>query len=380
MYKKNNHFTPKRVSTLSLCEKFVFGSNLEGRHMGGAAKLAHEKFGAEWGVGDGPTGQYYAIPTMHGGLDAIRPYVDKFIAYAKAHPQNRFLLTRIGCGIAGFKDIDMTQLFKEVIGMPNISIPEEWLAGLLIDTTLGFDIPKEREMAPKVITELNLHQLCQKHIYEIGASIPGLLPRITVRYVAENKKFGYVDFGDFFFYNDDLYVWSLNDKWADQHNQGVVLDVFHDECERRGYARKVLFAGVRTTTKDSNGEWIYTGDVINIMERDVDSQGTQIALASFDSAEETDYRFILDNHSLPLSNCKRQKMKLQRIGTVLFQLDGDQDPPKSLTIRTMDFNGWHDTNEEHQLKVLMAKYTPNFDQEEWKYTALELLGAEFNWR
>ena len=100
-------FIPDWVEHLSKCEVFVFGSNIEGMHMGGAARVAYEKFGAEWGVGDGPTGRCYAIPTMHGGLEAIRPYAEKFIAYAKTHPMNRFLLTRVGCGIAGFKDYDL---------------------------------------------------------------------------------------------------------------------------------------------------------------------------------------------------------------------------------------------------------------------------------
>lgn len=66
MKKINKRFTPDRVENLSQCEIFVFGSNLQGQHMGGAARMAYEKFGAEWGVGDGPTGRCYAIPTMHG--------------------------------------------------------------------------------------------------------------------------------------------------------------------------------------------------------------------------------------------------------------------------------------------------------------------------
>lgn len=83
------------ITELSGCEIFVFGSNLEGQHHGGAARTAYEKFGAEWGVGDGPTGKCYAIPTMHGGVKCIKPFVDKFLKYAKEHPNNRFLVTRI---------------------------------------------------------------------------------------------------------------------------------------------------------------------------------------------------------------------------------------------------------------------------------------------
>ena len=98
----NKRITPENVTKLSKCEIFVFGSNLAGEHAGGAARLAYEKFGAEWGVGSGPTGRCYAIPTMQGGLESIRPYAEEFIEYAKKHPDNRFLLTRVGCGIAGF--------------------------------------------------------------------------------------------------------------------------------------------------------------------------------------------------------------------------------------------------------------------------------------
>ena len=73
-------YTPNYITTLKNNEIFVFGSNLEGMHGGGAARIAFDKFGAEWGVGVGPTGQCYAIPTMHGGLDKIAPYVNDFVA------------------------------------------------------------------------------------------------------------------------------------------------------------------------------------------------------------------------------------------------------------------------------------------------------------
>ena len=128
MEKSNHKITPEHITSLSQCEVFVFGSNLAGQHGGGAAFTAYRQFGAEWGVGDGPTGQCYAIPTMHGGLEAIRPYAEKFISYAKAHPENIFLLTRVGCGIAGFKDSDMALLFKDALDIPNISLPKRWLS------------------------------------------------------------------------------------------------------------------------------------------------------------------------------------------------------------------------------------------------------------
>ena len=119
-------FTPEFIIELKENEIFVFGSNLQGMHGGGAARLAHEKFGAIWGQGVGLQGQSYGIPTMHGGVEDIKPYVDEFIEFAKSHPELTFLVTRIGCGIAGFRDEDIAPLFKECIKMENICLPKSF--------------------------------------------------------------------------------------------------------------------------------------------------------------------------------------------------------------------------------------------------------------
>ena len=120
-------FTPVFITELTDDEVFVFGSNLAGQHGGGAARIAYETFGAEWGVGVGLTGQSYAIPTMQGGVETIKPYVDDFIAFAKAHQELFFYVTRIGCGIAGFRDRDIAPLFAEAVGVENICLPESFV-------------------------------------------------------------------------------------------------------------------------------------------------------------------------------------------------------------------------------------------------------------
>ncbi|MEE1094116.1 MAG: hypothetical protein U0L08_04200 [Bacteroidales bacterium] len=370
-------FTPDKVERLSNCEIFVFGSNMEGKHMGGAARVAYEMFGAEWGVGDGPTGRCYAIPTMHGGIEDIQPYAEKFIAYAKVHPMKRFLLTRVGCGIAGFKDSDMAQLFKDALDVPNITYPRQWLPYMCLDYTLGLKTPRSKKAAPLVISDTVLKRLCEQHLYEIGAGINKFLPSIKVRYVAEHKKFAYACFGDFFFFGDDFYVWEQDDKYLDDHNQYVVEEVFNDECEGRGYARRVIFAGVQTEFKDSNGERIYTGDVIKVEESQFRTEYMAVGALSSDDGLGS-YCFILDNHSWRLADCNRQQYKMTRVGTVFYQLNpGDFI---GVNQRTMNFNGWRDTEEDRLQKVLMAKFTPNYDQELWKYQGLEILGAEYDWR
>ena len=94
----------------------VFGSNLAGIHGAGAARQAHQQFGAEWGVGEGPTGRCYALPTKDEKihtlpLDKIQGHVLWFIGYAAEHPELEFLVTPIGCGLAGYSPKQIGPMF-----------------------------------------------------------------------------------------------------------------------------------------------------------------------------------------------------------------------------------------------------------------------------
>lgn len=123
----NRENTPSNITKLDPNEIFVFGSNLRGEHIGGAAYTAYKKFGAIWGHGVGLQGQSYAIPTMHGGVDKIKPFVDDFIKFAREHPEYKFLVTRIGCGIRGLGDEDIAPLFKDSVYINNIILPESFI-------------------------------------------------------------------------------------------------------------------------------------------------------------------------------------------------------------------------------------------------------------
>jgi uncharacterized protein (TIGR02452 family) len=123
----NREYTPERITELKPNEIFVFGSNLAGSHGEGAARLAYNRFGAIWGQGVGLQGQSYAIPTMQGGVETIKPYVDEFIEFAKRHPKYEFLVTRIGCGIAAFTPAEIAPLFKLAIDMENIILPKDFV-------------------------------------------------------------------------------------------------------------------------------------------------------------------------------------------------------------------------------------------------------------
>ncbi len=108
---------------------FVFGSNLAGNHAGGAARQAHEQFGAEMGVGEGLTGQSYAFPTLDENFQQVSNTVLhaarlKLYKTAEANPDKEFLLTKVGCGIAGFDELRIKKMFKNA--PENITKPEGW--------------------------------------------------------------------------------------------------------------------------------------------------------------------------------------------------------------------------------------------------------------
>lgn len=116
--------TPELVTELRTDDVFVFGSNAGGLHGGGAARIAHERFGAVWGEGHGHHGQSFAIDTMS-GLDVLRAEARTFVAYATEHPELRFLLTPVGCGIAGYTPEQVAPLFGGVPG--NVTIPASFV-------------------------------------------------------------------------------------------------------------------------------------------------------------------------------------------------------------------------------------------------------------
>ncbi|WP_419818152.1 A1S_2505 family phage non-structural protein [Glaciibacter flavus] len=112
------------ITELGEGEIFVFGSNASGAHGGGAARYAYDHFGAVWGQGEGLQGRSYGIDTMS-GFDVIADEVAEFLEFAEQHPQLRFLVTEIGCGIAGYRPVQIAPLFTEA--PDNVVLPQPFM-------------------------------------------------------------------------------------------------------------------------------------------------------------------------------------------------------------------------------------------------------------
>ena len=124
-------FTPDKITKLKKNQVFVFGSNEAGIHGAGAAKLAVEKFGAKMGMGYGLQGQSFAIPTKDTfirtlSLDKIEFYIYSFLSEVMEYPDTEFLVTKIGCGLAGYSEEEIANLFKGKFIPENVILPESF--------------------------------------------------------------------------------------------------------------------------------------------------------------------------------------------------------------------------------------------------------------
>ena len=124
-------FTPENIEKLPILGVFVFGSNMNGNHAGGAARTAVEEFGAIEGQAEGMQGESYAIPTLGKNmeklpLESISASIDKLYQYADKYPHLEFYVTKIGLGIAGFEEKEIADLFKAKETPFNVVLPQEF--------------------------------------------------------------------------------------------------------------------------------------------------------------------------------------------------------------------------------------------------------------
>ena len=171
-------FTPDNITKLEPMEFFVFGSNIQGEHVGGAALFAAKQFGAVEGQGFGIQGMSYAIPTCvrlwngvqrytkpFDNVSQIKPFVEAFISDAKRFKAT-FYVTKIGCGIAGFKVSEIAELFRPCIEMDNVVLPKDFVESLLY---------------PIIINNLNKRGLIGGKDYDDDLAVKFVMDKITSR-------------------------------------------------------------------------------------------------------------------------------------------------------------------------------------------------------
>lgn len=176
------NITPQQISNLKPNEIFVFGSNLQGNHAGGAARFAVLKFGAEMGNPIGLQGQSYAIPTLSQAaigipldklklpISEIGKYVNEFIGFASQHPDMFFYVTPIGCGIAGFTEEEIAPLFSKCVNMENVALPETFFSVLGVQDEIDNETLNDNVMENKKVIKLSeaqLHRVIKESVKKI---------------------------------------------------------------------------------------------------------------------------------------------------------------------------------------------------------------------
>ena len=180
MEEKYMGYTPDYIDTLLPKQIFVFGSNALGYHTGGASGTARKKFGAVWGQAEGLQGQCYAIPVDYGKNirkdGEVRAAVGRFVTFAKEHPDLFFLVTRVGCGIAGYHDEEMAQFFIDALELNNVSLPKSFVEALGGGASYDLDRFLEAQQIeyPQALKEIREGQKRGHWIWYIFPQIKGL--------------------------------------------------------------------------------------------------------------------------------------------------------------------------------------------------------------
>lgn len=229
---------------------------------------------------------------------------------------------------------------------------------------------------PNALTKRDMQMLCNRHFIEIVHGNTSFAKDVIVRYVAEEGKFGYAPFGTFFFNYDRMYLLRSMAEPDENSKLDIFEEYFTNHFDDDNLAwndcMPVTFAGIRTVNKDVNGEWIYTGDIVENVDDDFIWGGVGAAPGTYPKEWGPVYAIMGDNHCQHLRDAGR----LLRIGTVLYQLESANEPI-DIEVRCIRLHAQGSQQKEEILKK--AIYTPSFDMEEWKYAAKVILGIEPTW-
>ncbi len=221
---------------------------------------------------------------------------------------------------------------------------------------------------PKTWTEAGLIEFCERFRDVIASGNVNGSPDVCVRYAVRDRMFHVASFGDFFFFEDKLYVIDQDPRWEPYHDEFAFKAILGPDCERHGYAHAVAFCGIQTPFMDDRGDFLFTGDIcIDYTLRD--------EFRSLTSHEHGGYGFIGDNHFCPI-DMKCFYKPLHRVGTIFYNLSL-KEPMK--TTWTTEIHGMWGQAPDISYKLMKARLTPCFRQEDKFYIVLSMIEKEFEW-
>ena len=158
--------TEENITKLAENEVFVFGSNLAGIHGGGAALQAKNSFGAVLGVGEGLTGQCYALPTKDKNIETlslneIRKSIEVLLNVVKENKNKMFKITAIGCGLAGYEAKNIAPMFESFICLNNISLPQSFIDVIFPKVIKGYKVTNSEMKCRDLKFTLNKLLFCK---------------------------------------------------------------------------------------------------------------------------------------------------------------------------------------------------------------------------
>ena len=279
----------------------------------------------------------------------------------KPHEDNSYLVD----SLVGIDEVTLDYYVKEDAIH---EIVRKWCLRPTLDETHDYKGFQDAVNGP--ITEEILIGLCETARDFIGGTNKSGAPTINVRYAADEGSFHLAKFGDYFFFEDRMYVIDTHPRWKQVHDEFVASAFFGNQFKRKGYVHPVAFCGIQTPFKDDKGAPVFTGDTC--VEEDDPNKTYRVVTAS----RYKGYGFVGDNHMKLLSMCRKP---VHRVGTIFYGLSIDA-PLKNTWEHSSDIFSMWGQAEDIEEKLKWAKLTPNFTPDPLSHLVVATSNEEYDWR
>lgn len=262
--------------------------------------------------------------------------------------------------IAQFTDVDY-KTFEQFVKENSVhALTREWCYEPTAEQSRNYKIPE-------IVTEENLIELCERFRDVIAEGDMRGAPEINVRYAVRDGMFHVAKFGDYFFFNNIMYVFDKEQKWASFHDEFAAKAFFGEKHKKRGYVHAVAFCGIQVPFVDDKGDAVFTGDICKCY----DDIYRVVTASKFEG-----YGFKGDNCMTLLKNYHNP---LCRVGTIFYELSINE-PIKNTWEHSSDICSMWGQADDIDVKLAKAKITPSFMKGELDYFVISYINDEYDWR